>query len=178
MTPTTIRFIIILILLVCTLGGLLFMAKKLHTQSLALSDALETLASDASVERAFTSLSEVLTNSAAEREEIESYVVSGEQGTIEFLTTVESLAEQYRIELNGTALNTATSDTFKTPIIVVTFAFTGPRTLAESYLLALEKLPYASYVEEVSISVLENDTGGEQLQGNVTLHVAVRNIDV
>ena len=177
MTKTTKRFILVFVLLLSTVAALLVLVQQLRSQSLALTEALQTLANQAAVEKAFLSLSQVLASSAAERAEIESYVVSGEQGTIDFLTEIENLAARYQVTMTGTTLKTGTSEALASPIISVSFSFSGPRTLTESYLLALEALPYASYADNLSLTVTEGDSGA-QLRGSVTVHAAVKNIDI
>lgn len=178
MTATTKRFVSILVLLILVGASLFVLAQQLRAQSNALVGALQTLANEAAVERAYTSLSEILDSSAVEREQIESYVVDGEAGTITFLTTVEDLAAQYGVELSGTTLETAEHETLGTPIIVVTFSFAGPRAGTEAYLMALETLPYASYLERASLITTTRDDAVPGLRGDVTIHALIKNIDL
>jgi len=178
MTATTKRFFIILCLLIITTAALLMLVRQLQLQRVALVEALQTIENEAAVARTAKSLTAVLEESKDERAEIASYVLNGEAEAITFLTTIEDLARLYQVELSSTRLETAMNDTFKTPVVIISFSFLGPRASTEAYLTALEVLPYASFVERSTLVADTDEAGRAFLRGDLTVQAAVQNIDI
>lgn len=178
MTATTKRFIFILVLTLVLAGGLLWVLLQLHQRSVALSDTLQTIANQAAVQREFAALSELLTRTENDRTSISQYFVVGQPGSITFLNQVEALAAARSIELTNPRLSPGESEALAVPIIALSYDFSGSATAVAALIAQLEQLPYASYLQSLSVTTQEQPAGAPLSTGSFTIHAVTRESDV
>lgn len=159
-------------------AAVVFFYLYIQQQQVALREALSTIANEAAVERAFIQLSNILDATTADRAELSTYIIDGQAGAIRFLEEIEAIALQYQVDITGTTLTTEIDEQFGSKILELQFFFAGPTPSTRQYLTLLETLPYASYLDTLTVSERTSEQGVGTLSGEVVLRVAIDNIEL
>lgn len=171
---TTLQHSLLAVLFTIVLvGGLALLLYQLNERAAALESVLQTLANESVVEQEYLTLSRLLENTTAEREQIASYLIDGQSGSIAFLTTIENLAVANAVTLTNAQITTTASEHFNTSMLELSYDMQGSTVAVNRYIALLEKLPYASYLDRVTLS-----QRGAETTGRFTLYVVVENIEV
>jgi hypothetical protein len=178
MTATTKRLIIVLLITLGMAGGVLTVVLQLQSRATDLTEALQTIANQAAVEREFAALSEVLERTSEQRAQIANYYVVGQAGSITFLDQVERLASAGGVELTNPRLTTGESEALATPVIKLTYNFSGPQAAVDRFITQLEQLPVASYLDSLSYTIQLQPGGIPEAEGTVTIHAVTTETDV
>ncbi|MAZ29756.1 hypothetical protein CL655_00525 [bacterium] len=178
MTATTKRLLIVSLITAALVGALVWLLLRLQTNAAELRVALQTIANEAAVEREFLAVSELLDDTTEQRAALSGLIVDGQQGSIDFLTYIETLASARGVTLTGTRLETAEQPTLKTNVITLSYNFSGTTTAVDAFLTQLEHIPYASYLESLTLNRQRGTAGSpEETTGSLTLQVVVTNIE-
>lgn len=176
---TTLQHLTIMSLVAAVLlGGLLWSLHLLYGQATELRAALQTIENEAAVNQAYRSLSELLDATAADRNALARYVVDGEAGTVALLDELEALAAQWQLALDTTKVETETANALNTETLLIDLAVTGRPQYVRSFIALLETLPYASYLRNVSYTTSRSSPQARQTSAQLTLVVAISNLDV
>ncbi len=148
-------------------------------QGNALSEQAQAVADYANRESTYHTLEQILTDTAIQRIELEKYTLT-ESDTIDFLTSMESMAQLYGVLLTTDALNVAEGkgkEVFDT--LHINMTMTGSEAAVMSVLKILETLPYASRIEGMTVQYghfKSGETGTADVRASVQLAVSILSV--
>lgn len=155
-------------------GILFFVARALTQDAAALEEVLQTLASEQAVMQEQQALKQILDQTAEVREELGSYIISGESGTVTFLSTIDTMAAQLGIVLTTSRLEVENSADGPYDTLAVMFSIEGDETAVLRALRLFETLPYRGAVTDVQINRTSDvATGRAQMKGTVSLSLSI-----
>lgn len=157
------------------IGGYVWLELQLRDKAAELETVLQTIANKEEVQRQQQELVSLLEQSAADREAIARLAINGQEGSIAFLGEVERLAAAHGIELASARLETEADTDLGVDLIKLTYSVEGESTRMSTFIKSLEALPYASYVDSLTLAedVLPG-TGVRTATGALTI-IAVGN---
>lgn len=136
---------------------------------------LQTVHDRDELEREYKRLQELLEKTATERAELENYVVSGENGTVAFLSLMDEIAAELGIELSTDELKVETTDEPGFDELFVRFSFKGQESQITRLVTIFETLPYHSRLRALELLRTYNaDSGSWLMGGSATLELSIR----
>ena len=134
---------------------------------------LQLIADEQSLNEEQKKTLEQLEESAADREELQQYVLKGNEGTVAFLSEMDRVAAELGISLATNKLDVsedgATFDTLN-----VTFTAEGNVEAVDTFVLLLETMPYVSHVTSLDLSYqTDSDTGEQSARATVGLAISI-----
>lgn len=173
MTTTTRRLIFITCITLALTAALCIVLLDLQRRAVALESALQTIANQAALERAYATLSDVVENTATERTKVADLFVYGQEGSIALLNQIEVLAATHGVELSNPRLTSVESDALNETVLQLSYTISGPLPSAETLLAQLEQLPIASYLDTVSYTIDRPVGAVPNMNGSFTLHAVI-----
>lgn len=174
MSKSTIRNIIIaLILFVSSLIVLGLMVYKINQQGSQLAVQIDALEKEQAQEASHLQLRRIAENTAKDREQLQSYFLSQESDSINFLNQVEEMAPKIGVELKTSGLETVINSNDNTKWIQAEFSFSGSRERVQRFIKILETFPLVSKIIAAEMSAKSRT----EWQANVTMQVQVLKYD-
>lgn len=127
------------------------MAYRVGEQGEELGIQIEALEKQQAQEATHRSLQRTAETSKDDRQHLESFFLSKESDSIDFLNQVESLAPRVDVALRTQGLEVLTDVTDGGQWIVASFGFSGTREQVQQFIQILETMPYVSRLTEVQI---------------------------
>ena len=125
-------------------------------------------------EKTYRTLENLIETTQQDRDELSTYVLT-EEGTIDFLATVERLAVEQGVTLNTNSLRVLEGKgLFDT--LVISYSLEGKKAYVDSMLLLMETLPYHSFVSDVRLEYSSVE-GVRFTKGTVELTISLLNYD-
>lgn len=132
---------------------------------------IDALAAQNEQAAALLRLQRLAQETAAPREELESYFLLRESDSIAFLTEIETLAPKVGLALKTQSLKQVTHDGANW--IEVTFTVTGQRTDVDNFVQILEIIPYVSQIQSVTM----NGRSPQAWEATITIYVHLLSYD-
>ena len=141
-----------LILITVTVSVFSLMIFRVIKQGERLTDNIATIEAERAQESSYFMLRKIAEESKEDREKLHGYFLAREGNSIDFLNTVESLAQQSGVVLETENLDTVTKKADNSEWIEVAFSFSTTKEKIIDFLQLLETLPYVSTVTDVNLS--------------------------
>ncbi len=173
LSTTKLLFVTIVLLVVVVSLFVLFVL-KLNKASSGLELAVQTIANEAEFRKDQQTLKTILDNTSDIRTELLSYVLSGDGGTVQFLSLVDKTAADLGIKLSTTKLEVRPAAKGRFNTLLVSFSLEGSEPSVEKMLKALEVLPYSSRIMDLELNRSFNTiTGINQVTGSVGMEISI-----
>jgi hypothetical protein len=146
-------FISLLILLI-SLSLFVLMIYQVEAQSKKLSEQVKIIVEQQSRETSFQQLQRQYTETAEEREILQSLFLEREGDNVDFLTQlsqIESLAQQVGVSLVTKRLELVDDKPNKTSNLRADFSFSGTEKQTHQFISVLENLPYLLKINEIKM---------------------------
>lgn len=153
---TQIIAVVALIYVLIAAGILSLVLYRISSSGQALTQRVDTIADRNARTRVYKDLSSVVNNSAQERQELSSYILTEDQ-TSSFLTNIESIGSAQGVHITTNSLHVVQQDKAFVNQLVVQFSVNGKEAAVKKMLTIFETLPYHSEVS--SFSFTRTDTG-------------------
>jgi hypothetical protein len=177
MSKTVKQLVLVVVLTIVSMGVLGWVLQQLQQNAFELRASLQTIANEKAVQSEFATLSDLLAATESDRSTVASYIVDGQQGSIAFLTFIESLAERHGVELSNPSLETLANAELQTDTLRLTYQYAGSEPQVQQFLNQMSHLPFASYFESLSMRrQLSTGAGPDQLAGQFVIQVIATNI--
>ncbi len=138
------------VLLVAAIVLTIMGIRTIIAESEELSEQIEAIAVDQSQQVAFTRLQKLMQETADDRSELQSYYLSSQSDSIDFLNYIEQLAADRGVAIetrNPTEVERETGGTY----LSVGYTISGGLTQVESFIQLLETIPYVSELTSVRL---------------------------
>ena len=173
MSKSTIRNMIIAVSFVLVAAAAFgFMVFKVNLQGSQLALHIDTLEKEQMQEASHLKLRRIAENSTTDRALLQSYFLSKESDSIDFLNRVETMAPQVGVVLHTSGLELVTDDA-DINWIKVEFSFAGSRDRVQRFIQILETFPLVSRLVSVDMS----SRSGAEWQASVIMQVQVLSYD-
>jgi hypothetical protein len=165
------------IAMMVSIGALWWFYTMVGDKAVLLEDVLQSLANEAALNRDQEILLELLSTTQIERETLNSYIINGDAGTIAFLSDMDAFAAARDLDLTTENLQVVAQGRAPFNALTMTYQVKGSEASVQSFLAALETLPYASEISRVElIRVNEADGSQPQTQGRITIAISVTDL--
>ena len=165
---TTKLFVFSLFLLLFTAAAALYICITLESEGKKLVERLQAVRDHEILARQHAEFNRQLENTKEERTALENYVLAGESGTVDLLSSFDEISSNLGVELDTKELAVAEqSDDFHE--LSVTLSVEGGEAEVMQFLKLLETLPYHS---QVSNFAAERQAG--QLELNLAIVVSIK----
>ena len=154
-----------------------FLLVWLNQQGEALKSAMQTIANEQALIEDRTRLTAVLAATEAERAELASYVLIGDDGAVALLSLIDEVAAELSVELSTSNLRVeAQPGNFND--LVLEMALVGSGQNVKQLVSLLERLPYHSEVTDLRLDRSVNPTTGtDTMNGSISLRVTLVSYD-
>jgi len=167
---TITTFLITLGILIFCTAAFAWLATTIYQTSKRLTTVLQTLNNDQVMASDQQVLADLLESTQADRLELNSYVVEGENGTIALLSQVDALALALTIKLETNKLDVVPAGRKPYDALQVMYNFSGTEAAVQSFVVALENIPYTSSLTAIELTKRPATTEGPaSISGSVTL---------
>lgn len=129
------------------------------------------------LEREYKRLQELLAETETERALLEQYVISGEKGTVSFLSLIDEISAELGIDFSTEELAVLTTEEAGFDSLLVEFSFKGSEAKINRLVKILENLPYHSHLTTLELMrTYNNETGVWQTGGSATVELSIKEI--
>ena len=139
-------------------------------QNSQLTEQITTLEKNQAQEASYRQMRRTAEEPAGNREILNTAFLSGEGESIDFLTTVESLARDSGLEITTDELRKNTTKDSKDEWLTIGFTYSGQYDTVVNFLEVLENLPYLAEITSFSLVESTGDVGWE---ATVTMKVYI-----
>jgi len=178
MNTTLTRLVIALGLTAGLVSAFIYVQVLLAQNAVDLTTALQTIANREAVANEYKVVNSLLEETVAQRNELASYIIDGDTGTIAFLTALENRAVVYGVMLVDTRLEPSPQTTLTYDALSVSISFSGTKRAVEAFITDVEAMPYALYITNMTTQRQSGNGGVVEVSGTLTLLVSAINIDV
>jgi hypothetical protein len=165
-SSTKVVFVISLTMAVIAGGSLAALVYFIDTDARALAEQSAALAQREAEEKERLDTVRLLEDTLEERTQLKAHVLT-ESSIITFITNIESIAAEQALEFTTQTITPVVTPDPLFDQLTLEFAFSGPEEQVTFLLELLEKLPYHSTIQTVSVRQL----GPDQWSANVSLVV-------
>lgn len=167
-------FILSILSLLVSAGSFAYMVYSIGQDGLALKDNLQALSDRSALEQEYNALQEVLAETAAEREQLSQFVLEGEEGAVDFLSTIDQIANDLSITLNTQLLAVEEVEDEVLDDLKVVFEIEGNERAVMRFIQLVELLPYKSRIDDLSF-VRKPETASEpaSVKGNISIKLGI-----
>ena len=150
--PQTKRILIVTtIISSAVVAALFFLGWQLNEKANELETVVQSVANEMAISKYRESLQNTLASSQAERVEVSSYVVRGNEGTIALLSQIEELASKLGVELTTDKLDVVTPKDAEFSNLNASISFRGSEKATITMIEALENLPFMGHIKQMTI---------------------------
>ncbi len=162
-------------LLAVSVAGSYFVWQKVEQRGQELVTNLQSIRDREKIDDAYNTLRNDVDATAALRDELFSYVLSGEADTVEFLSTLDQVANEIGVELSTKNLEVVKGKDENFSDLVINIYVKGSESGVFATLKALEHLPYQSSVNGLTLSRHATGEGSGSTEMNLKLVVTIKN---
>ncbi len=174
MSKSTIRNIYISIILILTsISTFGFMMYQVIQKGRQLEVQINALEQEQKQQNSHINLKRITENTVTEREKVQSYFLSQESDSIDFLNQIEDIAPRAGVDLKTSGLETVMDTENSTKWIQAEFSFSGSRERVQQFIKILETFPLVSRIMFVDMIAMSST----KWQAEVTMQVQVLEYD-
>ena len=157
--------------LAVVLVGVTLSIKLIIDQSELLSQQAQALAVDQAQQSAFSRLQRLVEDTQPQRDQLQSYYLTSQSDSIDFLNFVENIARMRGIELE--TINPTEIEVKSEKYLSVGYDISGTLSQVEEFISTLEAIPYVSQLKSVELNQLSSTRWG----ANVMIEVAIESYE-
>ncbi|MFT7507784.1 MAG: hypothetical protein ACI92I_000952 [Acidimicrobiales bacterium] len=166
--------VVSIVSLVFACGIMVFVWMYINTEGERLQTQAREVADYNARTKTYTGLSQLINNTQEQRKELRSYVLTEEE-TIDFLSEIETIAQEQGVDLTTNSLKKAVEgDTFED--LLVSFSIEGSEKNVKKMLHIFETLPYHGHISKLSLRK-EEENKVLVTKSDVELNISLLNYD-
>lgn len=151
---------------------------RLANSATELQAALQTITNREAVAKEHQVVQTLLEETTADRARLATYIVAGDDGTINLLTALEARAAAHGVTIQDTRLDTLERDELDYDALEVRLSIEGTQVGVETFINELEGLAYALYITNLTMQREAGNGGTLEVRAQLTLAVSATDIDV
>lgn len=147
---TKIVFIIVSLYLLLSGSALTWFVLRVNETGRAMSEQVKVIADTMAQEQVFRELNDLVSSTEDSRLALEKFVLT-EDETIGFLTEIETIGREQKVDLETTSLQVEESEDSDFDTLLVSFSAEGSVVALQKMLSILETLPYHSELRKMKL---------------------------
>jgi hypothetical protein len=172
-TTNILFFSIILLVVSLVIAG--YTWYSLEKKGANLINDLQSVRDQEILQTEFGKMKSILDDTEESRKKLNDLVIDGDDGAVSLLSVVDQLAKDLKVSLLTKELNVVKSSEVGFDELVVEFSASGDSRSVMKLIQLFELIPYHSRVVRLSLSrKADSDTGVEQTDANITLHLSIK----
>lgn len=162
--------IISLIVMMISMGTLVFLFYKIEAQNKLMEEHINIIAENGTKEATYSHINRIVQETEQDRARLAGLYLSDESDSINLLNEIETLAPTFGLEFKTEALEKVRIGDDGPESIKMTFSYSGRKDKVFGFTKMIESIPYHSTVESLSLK----EVGGGDFTGKITVFITIQ----